>query len=140
MKNFEISLLAALFILTSCENDKQDGGDNQEIEVNEDVASFKETGTITVGGLAAAEISAYDETTKRLKRLFTVNNSGTNQIDVIDLTEPTNPIKLIPINLSVYNGASNSVVVYGWKLASSLIIDYQQTRERKSSGFQYFGL
>ncbi len=85
MKNFGIPLLAALFILCSCENDK--GNDNnQEIEINEDVASFKEIGTITVGGLAAAEISAYDETTKRL---FTVNKSGTNQIDVIDLTEPT---------------------------------------------------
>jgi hypothetical protein len=115
MKNLGISLLAALFILCGCENDK--GDNNQEIEVNEDVASFKEVGTITIGGLAAAEISAYDETTKKL---FTVNNSATNQIDVIDLSDPANPKKLAVIDLSVYNGASNSVAVYGGKLAVAL--------------------
>lgn len=116
MKNFGISLLASLFILCSCENDKTDGN-NQEIELNEDVASFKEVGTITIGGEAAAEISAYDEITKRL---FTVNNSNTNQIDVIDLSDPTNPKKLAVIDLSVYNGASNSVSVYDGKLAVAL--------------------
>lgn len=116
MKNFGISLLAALFILTSCENDKGNEN-NQETEVNENIASFKEIGSITIGGEAAAEISAYDETTKRL---FTVNNSGTNQIDVIDLTDPTNPLKLAPISLTTYNGASNSVAVYEGKLAVAL--------------------
>ncbi|GGA74642.1 hypothetical protein GCM10008015_14130 [Flavobacterium palustre] len=116
MRNFGISLLAALFILTSCENDKGNEN-NQETEVNENVASFKEIGSITIGGEAAAEISAYDETTKRL---FTVNNSGTNQIDVIDLTDPTNPVKLASISLTTYNGASNSVAVYEGKLAVAL--------------------
>lgn len=126
MKNFGISLLAALFILCSCENDKENDN-NQEIEVNEDVASFKEVGTITVGGAAAAEISAYDETTKRL---FTVNNSATNQIDVIDLSNPTSPKKLAVIDLSVYNGASNSVAVYGGKLAVAL----ESTTNKQGSG------
>lgn len=116
MKNLGISLLAALFILYGCENDKEDNA-NVEIEVNEDVASFKEVGSITVGGLAAAEISAYDETTKRL---FTVNNSATNQIDVIDLSNPVSPVKIGAISLSVYNGASNSVAVYDGKLAVAL--------------------
>lgn len=116
MKNFGISLLAALFILGSCENDKGDNN-NQEIEVNEDVASFKEIGTITIGGEAAAEISAYDEITKRL---FTVNNSNTNQIDVIDLSDLNSPKKAGIIDLSVYNGASNSVTVYDGKLALAL--------------------
>ena len=115
MKNFGISLIAALFIFCSCENDKSDN--NQEIEINEDVASFKEVGIITIGGLAAAEISAYDETTKRL---FTVNNSATNQIDVVDVSDPANPKKLAVIDLSVYSGASNSVSVYGGKLAVAL--------------------
>ncbi len=115
MKNFGISLIAALFIFCSCENDKNDN--NQEIEINEDVASFKEVGIITIGGLAAAEISAYDETTKRL---FTVNNSATNQIDVVDVSDPANPKKLAVIDLSVYSGASNSVSVYGGKLAVAL--------------------
>lgn len=116
MKNFGIALITALFIFCSCENDKDDNN-NQETEVSENVSSFKEVGTITIGGAAAAEISAYDETTKRL---FTVNNSATNQIDVIDLSDPANPKKLAVIDLSVYNGASNSVSVYGGKLAVAL--------------------
>lgn len=115
MKNFGISLVAALFIFCSCENDKVK--DNEEFEVNEDVASFKEVGTITIGGAGAAEISAYDETTKRL---FTVNNSATNQIDVIDLSNPMSPVKIASINLTPYDGASNSVAVYGGKLAVAM--------------------
>lgn len=117
MKKNAISLLAALLILSGCENDKVDSKENQEIVVNEDVASFKEIGAITVGGLAAAEISAYDE---MAKRLFTVNNSVTNQIDVIDLSDPTSPKKIAVIDLSVYSGASNSLAVYGGKLAVAL--------------------
>lgn len=117
MKNFGISLLTALLTLGSCQNDKEDDNKNQEIELNEDVASFKEIGKITIGGEAAAEISAYDEITKRL---FTVNNSNTNQIDVIDLSDPTSPKKVSIIDLSIYNGASNSVAVFDGKLAVAL--------------------
>lgn len=116
MRNIGISVVAALFILTSCEVDNVSNGRNQN-KVNEEVATFKEIGSITIGGTGAAEISAYDETTKRL---YTVNNSGTNQIDVIDLTDPSNPIKLSPIDLSPYNGASNSVATYDGKLAIAL--------------------
>ncbi|MEL1241100.1 choice-of-anchor I family protein [Flavobacterium flavipallidum] len=112
MKNFGIALVTALFIFCSCENDK--GNDNNENEVSENVSSFKEVGTITIGGEAAAEISAYDETTKRL---FTVNNSGTNQVDVIDLSNPMSPVKIGAISLTTYSGAANSVSVYGGKLA-----------------------
>lgn len=126
MKNFGISLLAALFILAGCENDKGNEN-NQEIEVNENVASFKEIGSISIGGEAAAEISAYDETTKKL---FTVNNSGTNQIDVIDLTDPSNPVKLTPISLASYNGASNSVATFGGKLAVAL----ESTIDKQGNG------
>ncbi|WPR70839.1 choice-of-anchor I family protein [Flavobacterium sp. NG2] len=117
MKNFGISVLTALFILTSCEKDKVDGSTEQEIEVNEDAATFAEIGSITIGGEGAAEISAYDETTKKL---FTVNNSGTNQIDVVDLSDPANPKKLSAISLATFNGASNSVATYGGKLAVAL--------------------
>ncbi|AOZ98077.1 choice-of-anchor I family protein [Flavobacterium commune] len=125
MKNFGISLLATLFIFCSCENDKADN--NKEIEVNEDVASFKEVGSLKIGGEAAAEISAYDETTKRL---FTVNNSATNQIDIIDLSDATSPKKIASIYLSDYNGASNSVAVYGGKLAVAL----ESTTNKQANG------
>ena len=117
MKNLSISLLVALFILASCNNDENSKNQETEVVVNENPATFKEIGSITIGGEAAAEITAYDEKTKRL---FTVNNSGTNQIDVIDISDPTKPMKIGKIDLTPYEGASNSVAVYDGKLAVAL--------------------
>jgi hypothetical protein len=123
MKKFGITVLTAIMVLSSCEKDSN----TTELVVNEDPATFKEIGSITIGAVGAAEISAYDETTKKL---FTVNNSGTNQIDVIDLTDPTSPKKLASINLSPYNGASNSVATFGGKLAVAL----ESTIDKQANG------
>ncbi|CAA9197570.1 choice-of-anchor I family protein [Flavobacterium collinsii] len=117
MKNLSLSLLTALFVMASCNNDETSNNQEPEVVVNENPGSFKEIGSITIGGEAAAEISAYDEKTKRL---FTVNNSGTNQIDVIDISDPTKPVKIGKIDLTPYEGASNSVAVYDGKLAVAL--------------------
>lgn len=117
MKKLSISLLAVLSLTVSCNTDETSNQQEPEAIANEDPATFKEIGSITIGGEAAAEISAYDEKTKKL---FTVNNSGTNQIDVIDLSDPTKPTKIGKIDLSPYEGASNSVAVYDGKLAVAL--------------------
>ncbi|UUF12735.1 MULTISPECIES: choice-of-anchor I family protein [Flavobacterium] len=117
MKKVTLSLLAALFLMTSCNNDENANNEEQEVVVNENPATFKEIGSIKIGDAAAAEISAYCEKTKRL---FTVNNSGTNQIDVIDLADPTKPVKIGKIDLAAYEGASNSVSIYDGKLAVAL--------------------
>ncbi|MCD0464861.1 choice-of-anchor I family protein [Flavobacterium sp. ENC] len=117
MKKLSISLLTALFLMASCNNDENSNNEEPEVVVSENPAAFKEIGSIKIGGEAAAEISAYDEKTKRL---FTVNNSGTNQIDVIDLSDPTKPTKIGKIDLTPYEGASNSVAVYDGKLAVAL--------------------
>ncbi|KRB55728.1 choice-of-anchor I family protein [Flavobacterium sp. Root186] len=117
MKKISITLLAALFLMTSCNNDENSNNEEPEVVVNENPATFKEIGSIKIGEAAAAEISAYCEKTKRL---FTVNNSGTNQIDVIDLADPTKPVKIGKIDLAAYEGASNSVSVYDGKLAVAL--------------------
>lgn len=70
-------------ILAACSKD-----DNpNEPTVNEDPSTFAEIGTLDIGEAGAAEISAYDPTTKRL---FVVNNGGVNKIDVIDLSDPGN--------------------------------------------------
>ena len=116
MKKLSISLLAALSIMVSCNND-ENSKKEEEVLLNENPGSFKEIGSITIGGEGAAEITAYDEKTKKL---FTVNNSGTNQIDVIDLTDPTKPVKIGKIDLTPYEGASNSVAVFEGKLAVAL--------------------
>jgi len=126
MKKVSISLLTALFIMASCNNDENTNNE-PEIVVNENPAAFKEIGSITIGGEAAAEISAYCEKTKKL---FTVNNSGVNQIDVIDITDPTKPTKIGKIDLVAYEGAANSVSVFDGKLAVAL----ESTANKQGNG------
>lgn len=116
MKKYSISLLAAILILSSCTKEDNSSND-QETIVNENPASFKEIGSLTIGGTGAAEISAYDEVSKKL---FTVNNSNTNRIDVIDLSNPASPKFVTSIDLTPYNGASNSVATFNGKLAVAL--------------------
>ncbi|OXB08455.1 alkaline phosphatase [Flavobacterium plurextorum] len=127
MKKLSITLLAALALMTSCNNDENSKNEENEIVANENPATFKEIGSITIGGEAAAEISAYCEKTKKL---FTVNNSGTNQIDVIDLSDPSKPAKIGKIDLTPYEGASNSVSVYNGKLAVAL----ESTTNKQENG------
>ena len=127
MKKLSITLLAALALMTSCNNDENSKNEENEVVANENPATFKEIGSITIGGEAAAEISAYCEKTKKL---FTVNNSGTNQIDVIDLSDPTKPAKIGKIDLTPYEGASNSVSIYDGKLAVAL----ESTTNKQGNG------
>lgn len=127
MKKLSITLLAVLALMTSCNNDENSKNEENEVVANENPATFKEIGSITIGGEAAAEISAYCEKTKKL---FTVNNSGTNQIDVIDLSDPTKPAKIGKIDLTPYEGASNSVSVFNGKLAVAL----ESTTNKQGNG------
>lgn len=110
---------ALLFLIVSCEkdNDSKDTDDSNEEIVNENPSSFKEIGSITIGGTGAAEISAYDHTTKKL---FTVNNSDANKIDVIDLSDPTRPNMIASLYMAAYDGAANSVTTFEGKLAVAL--------------------
>jgi hypothetical protein len=117
MKKLSISLLVALTVLASCNNDDNGNSEVSEIVVSENPGTFKEIGSITIGGEGAAEITAYDEKTKKL---FAVNNSNTNQIDVINLADPTKPVSIGKIDLTAYEGASNSVSIYDGKLAVAL--------------------
>ncbi len=109
---YNLLLITTLF--TSC---KKDEDIIQEPSINEDASTFKEIATISIGGSGAAEISAYDASTKKL---FVVNNSGTNRIEIVDLTDPSMPKIMGNINLTPYNGASNSVACYNGKLAVAL--------------------
>lgn len=81
--------------------------------------TFKAVSTIPVGGTGAAEISAYDEQTRKL---FIVNNtSGNNRIDVYDLADPSKPKFLTSLTTAPYGGGFvNSVDVSGGKLAAAI--------------------
>jgi len=72
------------------------------------------------GGAAAAEISAYDPSTKRL---FVLNNGTllkSSRIEVLNLADPTKLSLLTTIDLSPYAGGINSVAVKNGKLAGAL--------------------
>jgi hypothetical protein len=111
--NKTLCVIALVFVL-SC---KKSTTEDQPPTKNEDPSTFKEIGTLTIGTTGAAEISTYDPITKRL---FTVNNSTINQIDVIDFANPANPQKLGIINLVSYGGFVNSLDVYNGKLAAAI--------------------
>ena len=105
-------LLALTVLFVSCKKT-----DTPEFFVNEDPATFKEIGSIGIGGVGAAEISAYDPITQRL---FVVNNSSTNKIDVIDIKNPAAPALVSSISLAAYAGAVNSLDVSNGKLAAAI--------------------
>ncbi|MCS6968568.1 MAG: choice-of-anchor I family protein [Cytophagales bacterium] len=109
---FTISCIAAVSLLASnCSKRQAD-------PIQEDVATFKEIGRIDLGSTGAAEIAAYDPKTKRL---FIVNVDGGSRIDVIDLRNPTAPVKIQSIDINAIGGGGvNSVAVSNGLLAAAV--------------------
>src|SRR5262245_31228507 len=63
------------------------------------------TGAFNRGG---SEIAAYDPGTKRI---YSVNLRDT-QVDVLDISDPTNPVALAPIDVADHGDQANSVAVH----------------------------
>jgi hypothetical protein len=105
-------VVACGILLVSCNKE-----DTPESFVNEDASTFKEIGSLGIGGVGAAEISAYDVSTQRL---FVVNNSASNKIDVLDIKNPAIPVLIHTISLAPYAGAVNSLAVSNGKLAAAI--------------------
>ena len=82
MKCKNVLLLFICFSLFSCSKFDVDYFKNNPRDTKEDPSSFSEIASLDIGEAGAAEISAYDPKTKRL---FVVNNSTTNKIDVVGL-------------------------------------------------------
>jgi DNA-binding beta-propeller fold protein YncE len=115
-------LFAALaffaFAITSCKKNNTlipINVDTEEI-VPENISSFAETATIDLGAASAAEISAYDPTTKKL---FVVSNDGGTKVEVVDLS--AYPTLTKSRTLTYPNNAGiNSVAVSNGLLAIAL--------------------
>jgi hypothetical protein len=84
---------------------------------SEDPSRFAEIGSIDIGNTGAAEISAFDPKTRKL---FVVNNSAVNKIDVIDLKNPASPVVTHSILSEKYGGLVNSVSVAKGLLAAAI--------------------
>ncbi len=111
MKNLIGIGLVALTLLIGC--NKSDLSPS----LREQADSFVEVGSIDIGDVGAAEIAAYDPITRRL---FAVNNGTVNKIDVIDLSDPTNPKLLRSIPMAAYGGFANSLDVSNGRLAVAI--------------------
>ncbi|MBX2878730.1 MAG: choice-of-anchor I family protein [Granulosicoccus sp.] len=70
----------------------------------------------------AAEIVAHDV---QSQRLFVVNGA-TDGIDVLDITDPVNPVLADEIDLSTFGNAANSVAVYDGVLAIAIEAEVKQ--------------
>ncbi|UII21905.1 choice-of-anchor I family protein [Fulvivirga ligni] len=99
---------------------------DDEAAVVEDPSSFEKIGSInlatgTDGG--AAEISAYDPSTKKL---FVVNNENDSKIDILDFSDPSNLSAIGSIDITPYGGGVNSVAVKNGLLAAAVEADNKQ--------------
>jgi len=110
-----IYLILITTILFSCQ--KEEVATPLENTQNEDLSGYQEIASINLGGLGAAEITAFDPSTNRL---FAVNNGSENKIDVIDITNPASISVIKSISMSTYGGYVNSVAVSNGKLAAAI--------------------
>lgn len=87
-------------------------------------AIFKPIGTYSSGIFdeSAAEIGAYDPLTQSLF----VTNSNDNTIDVLSISDPTNPFLDFTIDLSPFGGGVNSVTVSNGVLAAAVAAEVTQ--------------
>jgi WD40 repeat protein len=110
-----IYLLLITASLFSCRKD--DIAQPLENTQNEDLSGYLEIASINLGGAGAAEITAFDPETDRL---FAVNNSAENKIDVIDMSNPASLSVIRSIGMLPYGGYVNSVAVSNGKLAAAI--------------------
>lgn len=71
---------------------------------------------------SAAEIGAYDDMNKKL---FVVNGDS-KAIDIIDMSDPTNPTKISSIDVAPYGSNVNSVAVFMGIVAAAVEADPKQ--------------
>ena len=114
MRKF-ISLSLLALTLFSCK--KNEVVQPLEELVNEDLNSYQEIASINLGGLGAAEITAFDPETNQL---FAVNNGTSNKIDVINAANPASLAVVKSISMQPFGGYVNSVDVKNGLLAAAI--------------------
>ncbi len=95
--------LLGVAVLAAC-----GGNDDDTTEATPAAISLSKIGSFNGGALGAAEITAFDATSKRL---FVVNGAN-RTADVLDLTDPTSPKRVGTISVAAFGGVVNSVAVH----------------------------
>lgn len=119
-KKILLAAMGLVFLFACNEQNFIDDTGNAELKSGKpgsESVYFKLAGTIVIGGEGAAEISAFDPSTNKL---FVVNNDGNSKIDVVNLTDPSNPLFVESIDISMYGGGVNSVAVKNGLLAAAI--------------------
>lgn len=112
-----VIITALLLTILSCKKETTPIQEPPYESVNEDLSTYTEISSINLGGVGAAEITAFDPSTSRL---FAVNNGTVNKIDVLDITNPS-AIRLVgSIPVAPYGGYVNSVAVSNGKVAAAI--------------------
>lgn len=104
--------VAAMALFAACSKDDKNPG------TIEDPSTFDKIGMLDIGEAGAAEISAYDPATKRLFVVRNEEDNNINAIVVLDLSDPSKPVKLK--EFSTNGGKVNSLSVSNSKLAAAI--------------------
>jgi DNA-binding beta-propeller fold protein YncE len=102
--------LLGLALLAAC------GGDDDEGERTPLTLSLEKIGGYDGAALGAAEITAYDAASKRL---FVVNGAN-GTVDVLDLSEPSKPVRVGGILVGALGAGVNSVAVHDGLVALAI--------------------
>ena len=106
-----VLVTGSALLLASC-----GGDDNDDGEPLIRTFGMEQLGRFDGAVLGAAEITAFDATSKRL---FVVNGaSGT--VDVLDLSDPANPRSVGSISVAAFGGGVNSVAVHDGLVALAI--------------------
>lgn len=96
------STTLAVLALTAC------GGSDTTEELTPSNITLQRIGGFDGAALGAAEITAYDHISKRL---FVVNGAN-NTVDVLDLSDPSKPVKVGSISGAPFGAGINSVAIH----------------------------
>ncbi len=102
--------MAVAVALTAC------GGSDSTEDVTPSTITLQRIGGFDGAAVGAAEITAYDHTTKRL---FVVNGTN-NTVDVLDLSDPTKPVKVGSISGVPFGAGINSVAIHDGLVALAI--------------------
>ncbi len=113
---FQKSLLSAAILtaalgLTACDGDDGSDGNDGAPGTSQSLIELNVLGTYASGIFdeSAAEIVAHDPANQRL---FVIN-ANDSMVDVLDIQDPEQPVKLGTIDATAEGAAANSVAVYG---------------------------
>jgi len=115
MKSKLIFTLSAIVLFSACQKIDVDFDQHKNAE---DISSLEQISSTTVGGEAAAEISAFDPKTNKL---FVISNADElTEIIILDISNPASPLNIGTIDVSPYGGGVNSVDVSDGILAAAI--------------------